>query len=186
MIEMKDTDKKTSDKETEFLSTNVNDFSDAEIDDMLAFIDRVFGSNCSYSIFVISRDKKFAEAEVIVLFEDEFFLRQRFKNHVTIHNDNLGMESELEYVWDAAVSIRKSDISAVEISRPPMCGCNACTTSRDKGQKPEQPEHYELEIATPSKQYKIKIECMEDGFGIQEAVREWLFEKPAKKRKVKK
>src|SRR5437588_7509521 len=103
----------TDDKKENALSLNIDDFSEQEMDDMCAFVSREDLATFD-DMEILYRDEKFVEAEIIVLFRDELFIRSRKGDKITVHNERLGMDSSLKMEWDEAISIQKKHIVSIE------------------------------------------------------------------------
>ena len=166
---------KTKNGKEKVLTTDINKMSDKEMGLLAEFIGRN-DMDKSQDIIVLERTENFDEAEVIVFFMDELFIRCRKKEKTIFHNEKLAMDSDFKFEWDSAISMRKDDISCISVLRPPLCDCPACSEKREGGQNPEQPQYYLLEVMTPSKDYSIKIYDKESAFMLQYYIREWRFE----------
>src|SRR3989304_2972077 len=97
---------KTKQGKEKILPHNINEMSDKEIGFLAKFIGRD-DIGKSQDVIVIERSESFDEAEVIVFFRDELFIRHRKKEKTIIHNESLGMDSDFKFEWDSATSMCK-------------------------------------------------------------------------------
>lgn len=171
-----------AESEQEQLTLNIDDITDEELSDMCDFLQR--DDLAKYEdVIILHRDKKFKEAEIVVMFKDELFICNNKKDKVNIHNETLGIDSDLKIEWEERTSIMKNQIIAISISRPPICECPACNELRQKGEPPEQPEYYDLEFTTVNpKTFSVRIYDRDAAIGLQEHFRRWRWGvKPFKK-----
>lgn len=167
-------EEKINGTQQEALAYNVEDLTEEEFSNLIDFINRPDVEELQ-SIFIFSRNKDFSEAEITVLFDNELFVRTKSNNNTTIHNERLAMDSKFEYEWDSAISIRKRDIIAVGVNRPALCECPQCAEKREKGERPEQPSYYELEIFSATKTISARIYDKGDAFMTQYMIKDWMF-----------
>src|ERR1051326_2695988 len=71
----------------------------------------------------LSKDASLKNAEVIVLFEEEFFAKVRGREKTMIHNEALAMDKKFAFERDYCVSLCKKDITSISVYRPPLCNC---------------------------------------------------------------
>lgn len=159
------------------LTTDVSEMSDEEIGKLCDFIKRGDLSK-SQDIIIINRDKDFIQAEIIVLFKNELFIRSSKKEKVKFHNETLGIDSDCTLEWDEAVSIKRDSIIAISVSRPALCDCASCNEKRGEGNPPEQAKYFEMEFITANpKTFYVRIYDKEEAIMLQDYFRHWAFGK---------
>lgn len=158
----------------EVFTTIVDDMSEKEIRLFAEFIHREDIIE-SQDLIILERTENFEEAEVIVFFKDELFIRCRKKEETVFHNELLAINSDFKFEWDSATSLRKDDISCISVLRPTLCECQSCSEKRQKGDIPEQPKYYVLEIMTAAKDCSIRIPDKDSAFALQDYIRQWRF-----------
>lgn len=164
-------------KNKRVMSDHDGKLSKKDFERLADFIDRDDLYECQ-DIITLEKNENFSEAEVVVLFKNEFFVKCKKKQESTFHNETLGMDADFKFEWDSAVSLIREDVSSISVLRPPLCNCESCTAKREKGERPEQAKYYILEIATPAKDYSIRIpkEDREGAFALQDYLRQWRFQ----------
>lgn len=144
-----------------------------EFDKCLKFIDRPIESGAC--IMWIEKDREHKNMEVIILFQDEFYYKVKGRDTGKMHDENLAMETEVSFMRDFTISIRKKDVSSVSVYRPPLCECGNPTT-------PHQPKFYELEVSGGGSDFSITIHDRKAVYVMYDQIRDWQFGRGAFKK----
>lgn len=134
-----------------------------------AFIEREDIDDSLFAMW-IGKDRNLNNAEVIVLFEDEFFAKIKGKERTTIHNEALAMDADYSFKKDYTISMAKKDINSISVNLPPLCNC-------DKEASPHQPTYYQLQVSTTGSDFNTIIHNREVVYMLYEHIRDWRFEK---------
>lgn len=146
------------------LNSQGNKMTDEEIDLFSDFLG--IDVSKSQDMFLIHNTPNFSEGEVIVLFKDEFFHRERIRLKEEINELALKNPTEYKFTIDTASSVPKSNISGIEIRRQ----------THSDSIPPKQSEDYIISILYPSNTLEIIIcEDKDFAFFIYESLRDWLY-----------
>jgi hypothetical protein len=168
------------------LTSEMSKMSNSELKLLDEFVGREDIGKCQ-DMLVLERNEDFSEAQVVVLFKEELFIRWRRHGETIFHNESLGMDSDFKFEWDSATSLSKRDISCISVTRPSLCECAGCADARKKGEPAEQPKYYLLEVMTAAKECSIRVPDKKSAFMLQEYIGQWRFESGAfaKRKKIK-
>ena len=168
------------------LCYNIEDFSDEDFGNFIDFVEwDEDDSNRLCRVFILNRDGKFQDAEIIALMEDELQIKCRGTGEKREWNEALGMEFKHSVEGDWEMSILKKDIAGVSVTRRINCGCPSCQSAREKNEA-FQPEGYELDIVVAGREVSVVIHNKDAAFGIKQTIQYWLrqpIEMPKKKKK---